>query len=66
MMAADYTIIAEIFLFSMGCLNAKILALKITLLLHLCSEQLSQQNHYDFGMRSLKTVLSYIQYSTST
>lgn len=44
-------LIAEVILYSEGFSSSKILAHKMTQMYKLCSEQLSQQTHYDFGMR---------------
>ncbi|KAF8569239.1 hypothetical protein P879_02503 [Paragonimus westermani] len=53
----DLQQICEIMLFSQGFLTAKVLAKKMTTLYKLAREQLSKQNHYDFGLRALKSVL---------
>merc|ERR1719305_801214 len=57
MMVPDYALIGEIFLYSYGYANAKEIGRKATVALRLSSEQLSAQDHYDFGMRGLKSIL---------
>uniref|UniRef100_A0AC35TT30 DHC_N1 domain-containing protein n=1 Tax=Rhabditophanes sp. KR3021 TaxID=114890 RepID=A0AC35TT30_9BILA len=53
----DRNLIAEVMLFSQGFRTAETLAKKIVPLFILCKEQLSNQCHYDFGLRALKYVL---------
>jgi dynein heavy chain 1 len=50
-------LIAQVMLYSQGFRTAEILAHKIVPFFKLCNEQLSSQSHYDFGLRSLKSVL---------
>jgi dynein heavy chain len=57
MMVPDLRMISEIMLFSEGFESAKDLAKKMAVLYDLAKSVLSKQFHYDFGLRTLKTVL---------
>lgn len=57
MVVPDMATICEIMLFSEGFINARILARKMIKLYDLAKGQLSKQNHYDWGLRALKSIL---------
>ena len=58
MMAPDLTMIAEVTLASEGFNEARIMAKKTITLYSLMIQQLSKQDHYDYGLRNLKAVLN--------
>jgi len=57
MMVPDLALIAEIMLGSEGFQNGKILGKKLITLYSLMQQQMSKQDHYDYGMRAIKAVL---------
>ncbi|KAJ8920059.1 hypothetical protein NQ315_011713 [Exocentrus adspersus] len=59
MMVPDSAIISENVLFSDGFQNTKTLAKKVFTLYQLAIQQLSKQDHYDFGLRSMVALLRY-------
>nr|XP_040043942.1 dynein heavy chain 2, axonemal isoform X1 [Gasterosteus aculeatus aculeatus] len=59
MVVPDSTLIAEIILFGEGFNNCKLLAKKVFTLYSLAVQQLSKQDHYDFGLRGLTSMLRY-------
>jgi dynein heavy chain len=56
-MVPDLELICENMLMAEGFVQAKILAKKFTTLYFLCKDLLSKQDHYDWGMRAIKSVL---------
>ncbi|XP_071372237.1 dynein axonemal heavy chain 11 isoform X2 [Centroberyx affinis] len=57
MVVPDVELICEIMLVAEGFLSAKLLARKFITLYTLCKELLSKQDHYDWGLRAVKSVL---------
>lgn len=57
MTVPDRETIAEVMLFAQGFHTAEHLSRKIVPLFRLCEDQFSNQAHYDFGLRALKSVL---------
>ncbi|XP_015735401.1 dynein heavy chain 17, axonemal [Coturnix japonica] len=57
MVVPDFELICEIMLVAEGFIEAKLLARKFITLYTLCKELLSKQDHYDWGLRAIKSVL---------
>uniref|UniRef100_A0A3B4GDC8 Cytoplasmic dynein 2 heavy chain 1 n=1 Tax=Pundamilia nyererei TaxID=303518 RepID=A0A3B4GDC8_9CICH len=53
----DNELIAEVILYSEGFKNGEILGCKLVAIFNLARELLTPQQHYDWGLRALKTVL---------
>ncbi|KAM3592376.1 uncharacterized protein V6R79_017533 [Siganus canaliculatus] len=57
MVVPDFELICEIMLVAEGFIEARVLARKFITLYTLCKELLSKQDHYDWGLRAIKSVL---------
>ncbi|KAI9188053.1 hypothetical protein H9P43_002444 [Blastocladiella emersonii ATCC 22665] len=57
MMSPDTALIAEIMLFAEGFNNTKVISKKVDTLYKVSAQQLSKQDHYDFGLRPLTSAL---------
>ncbi|KAI5736150.1 hypothetical protein M8J76_000441 [Diaphorina citri] len=57
MVVPDFALICEIMLVSEGFQEARLLSRKFITLYSLCKELLSKQDHYDWGLRAIKSVL---------
>lgn len=57
MVVPDFELICEIMLIAEGFQEARLLARKFITLYTLCRELLSKQDHYDWGLRAIKSVL---------
>ncbi|XP_051851510.1 dynein axonemal heavy chain 9 [Antechinus flavipes] len=57
MVVPDFELICEIMLVAEGFTEARLLAKKFITLYQLCKELLSKQDHYDWGLRAIKSVL---------
>lgn len=59
MMVPDSAMIAEIMLFAEGFRDTRVLAKKVFSLFSLSKQQLSKQDHYEWGLRGLVTLIRY-------
>jgi dynein heavy chain, axonemal len=57
MCVPDFELICEIMLVAEGFQEVRLLAKKFITLYTLCKELLSKQDHYDWGLRAIKSVL---------